>query len=69
MRLERFSPDEIAKIKTLASWGHSGDAIAKVIGRDPLSIRKKCCAPGIRLRKASAASRRIKLPIPIWRAL
>lgn len=67
--LRRFSADEIAAITMLASWGHSGDAIAKRLGRDALAIRKKCCALGVRLRKPSAASRRIKLSPLTWDGL
>jgi hypothetical protein len=67
--MRRFTPAEIEKLRELASWGHSGDAIARSLNRDPLSIRKKCCALGIRLRKPSPDHRRIKLSPAAWRAL
>jgi hypothetical protein len=65
----RFTPADLERIRELASWGHSGDSIAKALGRDPLSIRKKCCALGIRLRKPSPDHRRIRLSTDAWGAL
>jgi hypothetical protein len=63
----RFTPADIERIRELAMWGHSGDGIAKALNRDPLSIRKKCCALGIRLRKPSAHGRRFKISREAWR--
>jgi hypothetical protein len=67
--LKRFSEADIEQIRLLASWNHSADAIGKVLGRDPLSIRKKCCALGIKLRKPRPDSRRIKLSPCAWSGL
>ena len=67
--MRRFSPDEIEKLKYMASFGHDGKSIARALNRSPQSIRVKAVEIGVSLRPPKMEHRRIKLSLPARRAL
>ena len=67
--VRRFKPDEIEKLKLMADFGHDGKSIARTLDRTPQAIRVKCVELGIRLRKPSPDSRRIRVSPDAWRGL
>jgi len=67
---KRFSLSDVETIRWMAARGHSGIQIARTLRRDPLSIRHKACALGIRLRPERAKTRlRILIEAAIYQAL
>lgn len=69
MVLRRFTPADIEKLRLMASWGHDGKSIARSLDRTPQAIRVKCVELGIKLKRQSVASRRVRLPVPVWTKL
>jgi hypothetical protein len=47
----RFTPREIELLRTAVAEGMTGNEIADMLLRSPLSIRVKCCALGLKLRR------------------
>jgi hypothetical protein len=51
----RFTPREIELLRTAVAEGMDGNEIADMLLRSPLSIRVKCCALGLKLRREKGA--------------
>lgn len=56
--MRRFTIEEIATIKHMASAGHSGISIARQLSRPALAIRHKVCELGIQLRPPRIESKK-----------
>lgn len=67
--LRRFSPDDIATLKTMAARGHDGRTIALALGLPAEAIRTKAVALGVSLRPPSLDTRRVKFSPDVWAAL
>jgi len=67
--VRRFTPADVEKLRFMAGWGHNGKSIALALNRTPQAIRVKCCELGIKLKPQSVASRRVRLPVPVWTKL
>src|SRR3974390_2402826 len=64
--MRRFTPAEIAKLRLMAGFGHSGISVARALDRTPQAIRVKACELGVRLRPSSVEHRRLKVSRPTW---
>jgi hypothetical protein len=47
----RFTPREVDVLRTAVAEGMTGNEIADMLLRSPLSMRVKCCALGLKLRR------------------
>lgn len=61
--MQVFSRDDIIKLRFYAGEGLPGTAIAKLLGRTPLSIRVKACSLGIPLRPKRRKLDRLRIMI------
>jgi len=61
LRLVRFTPDNVLRIRQMAAEGCSSIEIAKAIGSTPASVRVRCCHHKI---KISRRRRSIKNGLP-----
>ncbi|MGA7454808.1 MAG: hypothetical protein WBW73_27355 [Rhodoplanes sp.] len=58
--MRRFSKEDVATLELMAGCGHTAASIARQLGRDPLAIRAKACALGIKFRRKRPDGGRVR---------